>query len=285
MMLSMPQGRPFRILQITDFHNDRGEELARRTWQDIEAMAARWQPDFLAVTGDIWCGDDQPENAAYLMERDLARLAALNIPWAFTWGNHDHVESYAASHADLLQRPNCAMTTGSQLGSYRVRIAAARHEPWDLFFINTRGLWHPEEDWQWFEEETNRLRDADALAPALAFYHIPLWDYEDARQKGEYVGVAHEEVLCWGDDGTGLKRLAEHGRIRAGFCGHSHKCDFYFERAGITLAYGRVTGHGGYGGETLAKGAKIIDLDEDGTLDFFTIFADGATWRPEEPGA
>jgi len=281
MKLSMSRSRPFRMLHITDLHTDAGEQDALRTWQDLEAMVARWKPDFLAVTGDIWCGDDQPLSAPALMERDLQRLCAMNTPWSFTWGNHDHVESYAASHEDLRGRPNCVMTPGDELGNHRVRIEPDSGCAWDIFFINTRGQWHPDEDWVWFGEESARLRGANDSAPAVVFYHIPLWDYEDARLTGNYHGIAHEEVLCWGDDGTGLQRMTEHGHVKAGFAGHSHKCDFFFEKQGVTLAYGRVAGHGGYGGDMVEKGAKIIELHHDGALDFWTIFADGRVWRPD----
>ena len=116
--------------------------------------------------------------------------------------------------------------------------------------------------------------------PAVAFFHIPLKQYETARLAGRFAGAGNEEVLCWGDDGSILKRFKQAGTIRACFTAHSHRNDFYFEDDGITLAYGRATGHGGYG-DDLPKGAKLIVLDGNtGQISFQTVFADGRTWQP-----
>ncbi len=88
-------------------------------------------------------------------------------------------------------------------------------------------------------------------------------------------------MLCWGDeDGhveAALKAAGRNGgtgNVRACFCGHSHKNDFHFEEDGILFACGRATGHGGYGGEALKKGAKFIDLGRDrDDIAFRTVFA------------
>jgi len=45
--------------------------------------------------------------------------------------------------------------------------------------------------------------------------------------------------------------------------------------------YGRATGHAGYGGDKLRKGAKPIELDlRAGQYQQVTVFADGSRWRP-----
>jgi len=280
-----PDGR-FRVLLLTDFHNDADEDAARRTWDDVRDMVTRWQPHFLALAGDIWCGDAEPERARRLMDRDLLELAGIGLPWAFAWGNHDFMGRMAEDIAHLEAAPHSLMGACDAVGNCRVELRGPDEQQplWDFYFINSRDLWRPEEDWQWFEAESARLREERGrVLPSLLFFHIPLTQYEEARLAGQYTGIAREQVLCWGDDGTGVERIEAAGGVRACFCGHSHANDFQFERNGTIYAYGRATGHGGYGGEKLEKGAKIIDLnalDPAAPLDIYTVFADGSEWRP-----
>lgn len=285
--LTLPENGNFRILFLTDFHNDTGEDAARRTWDDIHDMVQQRRPNFLALGGDIWCGDEDPGRARRLMERDLQELADIGLPWAFAWGNHDYGGALAEDNRILRSAPCSAMGGSDDDGNCRVELWDPGHERilWDFYFINSRELWRPEEDWQWFESETARIREERGeTLPSLVFFHIPLAQYEEARLSGQYRGVAREQVLCWGDDGSGLERIEAAGGVRACFCGHSHTNDFQFERNGIIYAYGRATGHGGYGADRLSKGAKVIDIQPllpDAPLDIFTVFADGAEWRPD----
>ncbi|MNW61811.1 hypothetical protein D3C74_398990 [compost metagenome] len=46
----------------------------------------------------------------------------------------------------------------------------------------------------------------------------------------------------------------------AAFAGHDHDNDYIGVLHGITLAYGRVTGHNTYG--ALQRGARVIQLTE-----------------------
>ena len=276
------------ILQLTDFHSDAGEAFARRTYDDIRAITAHTEPDFLAVTGDIWCGDSMPEAAPALMDRDLDFLGSLGVPWAFVWGNHDYVGDLDQSRAKIAATKNALAPVGDGRGSFRIEIrdAAGSSALWDLFFLNSGLKWKLPGDTAWFEKEALRIRKKrGCVLPALVFVHIPLYEYERARLSGAYRGIAQEEVLHWGDDGQVLAALLRHGGVRACFAGHSHVNDFSCEAQGITLAYGRATGYGGYGGDQLEKGAKSIVLDT-GTnrLEFETVFASGSSWRPADGG-
>ncbi|MBI4557422.1 MAG: metallophosphoesterase [Candidatus Hydrogenedentes bacterium] len=272
----------FRVLQITDFHTDAGEDAAERTYADIRAMITHFRPHLLAVTGDIWCGDDKPELGPELMRRDLERLGALGVPWAFTWGNHDFIGDFDATTAQLRATPGAVMPAGDGRGNYRIEIVAARKAPvWDLFFLNSRTWCLLPEDTDWLVAEAARLGKLRGhIVPAIAFFHIPLKEYETARLSGTYRGIAQEEASFWGNDETRFQRIREAGCIRACFVGHSHVNDYYFHQDGIVLAYGRVTGHGGYGGELIQPGGKLITLHGDTErFEFITVFADGTAWQ------
>lgn len=276
-----PGDGTFRILQLTDFHNDVDETLAAKTHDAVRAMVAQTCPGFLAITGDIWCADDKPDQALKLMDRDLALFAELGVPWSFAWGNHDYVGDIHEALVRIASTPNAVAPRGDGRGSFRLAVthAMSRKVLWDLYFLNSGPTWNLPHDIQWFEEEARRCRkERGAAVPALVFVHIPLFEYERARLARRYTGEAHEEVLHWGDDGQVLASFKRAGIVRGCFVGHSHRNDFHFEQDGITLAYGRATGYGGYGGDRLEKGAKLIVLDtQNGTFTFSTVFPDGTS--------
>lgn len=274
------QDGTFRILVIADPHTDQDEDANARTWRDVHAMIDRFRPGLLVVLGDVWCGDDRPEQAREWMRRDLSVIASLGVPWAFVWGNHDYGVDTADGHAAVATADNAVPpdVTGPP-GDYRIAVAD-RHDDavlWDLFFLNSHTECLLREDVEWLEQETMRLRaERGRDVPALLFFHIPLKQYETARETGRAEGIGLEEVLYWGDDGTLIEGIKRAGNVRACFAGHSHRNDFYFVEDGVVFAYARATGYGGYG-DDVKKGAKLITLGP-ATLHFETVFADGSTW-------
>lgn len=275
-VVTMEPREPFRILMVTDFHDDASDELAARTHTDVRALAVRCRPHLLAATGDLWCSDVEPERAPARMQRVLDLFASLRIPWAMVWGNHDYTADFRAALQQIAHTPHSLLPPGNPDGSFRVEVRRV-DEPlprWDVFFINTREQWRLPEDLAWFEAEAQRLRETRGrVVPAVLFFHIPLRNYQRAIDEGRTVGCGDELVLHWGDDDDIAAPIIKRaGNVRACFCGHSHKNDFHFEEDGVLFAYGRASGHGGYGGEELSKGATLIELDADGDrLQFHTV--------------
>jgi hypothetical protein len=275
-------GRVFRILQLTDFHGDVSAYANERTRADVRAMVARHRPHFLAVTGDIWCGDARPETAAMWMTQELEFIASLQTPWAFCWGNHDYASDFEVAQARILATPHYAAPVSTARGECHLSVCDADGNiAWDLFFVNSGAEWHLPDDLEWFLARSKVLSESRGhIVPALLFFHIPLMRYQRAIDEGRAQGIALEEVLCWGDEAdTGADLLLSSPNLRTCFCGHSHRNDCWFEEDGVIFAYGRSTGYGGYG-DDLKKGAKLITLDlERGELDFETVFGDASTWR------
>ncbi|MCL4215787.1 MAG: metallophosphoesterase [Candidatus Hydrogenedentes bacterium] len=272
-----------RVLQLTDFHTDVDDALNDRTWQDARAMVSRFRPDLLAVTGDIWCGDDRPGEAQAWMTRDIDLLDSLAVPWAFTWGNHDWGVEDPAWHKQVRLAAMACMPEGDDRGNYRLEIRSRREArpEWDLYFLNSRTWCLESEDLAWFDAEVARTRDARGTdVPAIVYTHIPMQQYEDARVERRIHGLALEDALAWGNDRDRGEVFMRTGNVQAVFVGHSHKNDFYFVEKNVRFDYGRSTGHGGYGGEALAKGGKLLTLHENGKFDVCTVFADGSTWTP-----
>jgi predicted phosphodiesterase len=272
----------FHILQLTDFHDDIAEESTQRTHAEVRGLVERYSPDLLAITGDIWGGDTQPEKAATFMQRSLDLFASQRTPWFFTWGNHDYAVDFDAAQARIRATPSAVAPPGDGRGNFRITLCDRSNGDvqWDLFILNSGLTWELPGDIAWFQEESARLvQNRGGITPALAFFHIPLVQYEEARQAGTIVGTGPELADAWGDDGTVFEALQQAGNVRACFVGHSHSNDYYAELDGIVLAYGRCTGYGGYGGDELKRGGKLISIDTRArAFSFRTVFADGSAW-------
>lgn len=281
----------FRILVAADLHTDNDEAANARTWGDIKTLLNRFEPNLLVVLGDVWCGDNQPDRAVEWMRRDLTVLDGLGVPWAFVWGNHDYGVDTDWGRASVAAAARSIISCGDGRGNCRAEVVRScdREPLWDLFFLNSHTLCLMPEDIAWFEQETRRMQaKRGRLLPALAFFHIPLKQYETARLEGRVEGIALEEASYWGDDGTRIEGLVRPGNIRACFVGHSHNNDYHFKQDGVVFAYARATGYGGYGAETVPKGAKLIVLGpEQDRFDFGTVFAepDRASRIPGPTGA
>jgi hypothetical protein len=215
------------------------------------------------------------------MEFVVPVLSRLGVPWAFTWGNHDVTEDYPAAHELLEKAGNSLYRGGATHGDYRIEVRArdakeTDHPALDLFFMNSdrTGL----TAWQlsWLEKT---LKALGRKTPALAFFHIPTIDYEKVYQSGVTAGVKLEKVCNEQEAGESFPALAAAGTIRACFCGHDHLNDYMVSKNNIDLHYGRATGHGGYGGDRLRKGAKVIEVDlPTGKYTQYTVFSDGTRW-------
>ena len=99
--------------------------------------------------------------------------------------------------------------------------------------------------------------------PALAFFHIPLPEYNEAASHENAIlrGTRMEEA-CAPKLNTGMfAAMKESGDVMGMFVGHDHDNDYAVMWKGILLAYGRFTG-GNTEYNHLPNGARIIVLDE-----------------------
>ncbi len=98
--------------------------------------------------------------------------------------------------------------------------------------------------------------------PALAFFHIPLPEYNEVWDQHLCGGVKQEPVCCPRIN-TGLfAAFYEAGDVRGVFVGHDHVNDFEGNLHGIRLCYGRASGYNTYGKEGFPRGARLIRLRE-----------------------
>ena len=99
--------------------------------------------------------------------------------------------------------------------------------------------------------------------PALAFFHIPLPEYnEAAANENAILRGTRMEKACAPKLNTGMfAAMKEAGDVMGVFVGHDHVNDYAVMWKNILLAYGRFTG-GNTEYNHLPNGARIIVLNE-----------------------
>jgi hypothetical protein len=291
------------IAQFTDLHWHNGEPEDLQTRALIEAVLAAEQPDLAVLTGDVLEGRRCHDPAASCREA-VRPLDERGVPWAAVFGNHD--DEGALDRAGLMSvqeaSPNCLSEPGpasvTGVGNYLLRVesSAGRAAAAALYFLDSGSYapagpghyaWIQRDQTAWFLARSRALAaerpPAEAPRPALAFFHIPLPEYDEVWDFHSCRGCKFEAVFCPALNSGFFAALHQAGDVIGTFVGHDHVNDFMGSLHGIRLCYGRATGYNTYGREGFRRGARLIELQE-GIRDFTTwLRLDDGTAVREQP--
>ena len=278
----------FHIVQFTDIHwNNSRPDLMLPVRKCMECVLDAEHPDLVILTGDIFTGT--PNRA--VVDSVLAPIIGRKLQWAVTFGNHDDEQDMTREqlYEYLSTLPGNLTSTVKGIsgvtnyilpvtGNGSDRIASAIYV-FDSHAYSaaeaTKGYdWIKRDQIRWYESCSRSLTQANGgkPLPALAFFHIPLPEYNYAAQdeKSLLIGT-RKEKSCAPVVNSGLfTALLDVGDVMATFVGHDHVNDYLTLYKGIVLGYGRFTGgnttyHDIPGG----NGARVIILKE-GKRDFRT---------------
>ena len=290
----------FNIVQFTDIHWHNGESADQKSASLMESVAQAESPDLIVLTGDILSGGGC-NDAAESMRQIMEILERCGTPWAAVFGNHDdegtanrHELMQVMQESDLsLSEPGPGEIPG--VGNYvlTVQNSDASKLAALLYFIDS-GSYAPTDiggyDWirraqiEWYLGESARYTaSAGHPLPALAFFHIPIPEYDEVWDFHTCYGVKYEDV-CAPRINTGFfAALHEAGDVMGTFVGHEHINDFWGDLHGIRLCYGRTTGYNTYGKDGFPRGTRVIELQE-GERQFETwLHLDNGTIVREQP--
>jgi len=276
----------FTIVQFTDTHFCNAEPADELTRALMEQTLDAEQPDLVMLTGDVIGGGSCLDPAAswrYAVEPIERR----GIPWAAVFGNHDDEGSLSRRELMALQQSfaHCLSEPGpsevSGVGNYVLPVLSAHDgRPAALLYgIDSNSYsetrldgygWIRRDQIAWYLETSARFREElGELLPALAFFHIPIPEYNEVWDWHPCVGVKYENVCCPRINTGFFAALHEAGDVMGTFVGHDHINDYEGNLYGIRLCYGRGSGFNTYGREGFPKGARVIQLEE-GVRDFKT---------------
>ncbi|CAM2976897.1 metallophosphoesterase family protein [Paenibacillus sediminis] len=267
----------FTIVQFTDVHWQKGDELDQKSLLLMRNIMHAEKPDLIVYTGDTIysMGCDDPIAA---LRQAVSISEELGIPWAVVFGNHD-------AEAGVTREELMAICTGSKfglsepgpktisgIGNHVITVIGNKdNAPAARLYFLDSGDYAPESiggyGWiqpdqiAWFRNESMSFSHNNGrLVPALAFFHIPLQEYKQLWEQGSTRGTKEEEVCCAQINSGMYAAMLECRDVIAVFAGHDHLNDYGGDWNGIKLYYGRATGYNTYGFEH--RGARIIRMRE-----------------------
>jgi hypothetical protein len=258
----------FLIAQFTDLHLSEGKEPDLKTQALVAAVLDAEKPDLAVLTGDVIAGAGNPcADAPGAWKLAVDPMEARGIPWAAALGNHDDEGSHSregllqvqAQFKLCLSHPGPDGLPGH--GNFILDIEDdARLYVLDSLAYGPEGIsqyaWISLDQIQWFRE---RAVEA-AGRKGLAFFHIPLPEYDEVWRTQVCRGHKFEKVCCPTLNSGLFSAMVEAKNIAGVFVGHDHINDYEGTLHGIRLCYGRSGGYNSYGKEGFPRGARLIRL-------------------------
>jgi len=269
----------FKIAQFTDTHFYKGGPRSQEVLDNIMAVVEAEDPDLIILTGDIVTG--KPTIESWEILSDL--LISYKIPYAVTFGNHE--DEAEASRIGLLEylseRPYCLISDdgGEEVKGYGNYLLPVYNQEGTaeklIFCMDSRSYslakdkgvegygWFDRSQISWFAENNQAWLDKNPELQSLLFFHIPLPEYGQAFDHGEFRKGVRMEEECSPKINTGMfSELVLQGNVLGTFVGHDHDNNYVAQLYNIALCYGYFSGGNSYGDLPL-NGARLILLEED----------------------
>lgn len=267
----------FKIVQFTDvhfqFHNPASAVALKRINEVLDAE----RPDLVIFTGDVVYA--APADTA--MRAVLSCVSSRKIPFVVTFGNHDNEQGKSRSelydlirtipfniHLDRgnVESPDYILPLKSSDGKKDAALLYCLDSHSYSKLPDVKGYdWLTFDQVNWYRQQSaayTAKNDGQPL-PALAFFHIPLPEYNQAASDENAIMVGTRmEKACAPALNTGMfAAMKEAGDVMGTFVGHDHDNDYAVMWHGILLAYGRFTG-GNTEYNHLSNGARVILMKE-----------------------
>lgn len=267
-----------KIVQFTDTHIELDKKRNLDVYEKLVPQILEYEkPDLVVVTGDI-VTDDNPEKGLSKLTEVFIKAG---IPYAIAFGNHDseHKLSRKEVTAYIEKLPGILNKNDKKSGGYTNFVLPVYGKSGKksalLYFMDSNDYstlqpmiggwgWFTHEQVNWYRKQSKKhtIENNGIPYPALAFFHIPFPEYEDAWNNKTNPPIGgKEEDICSPLINTGMfAAMAESGDVMGTFVGHDHHNDYIGVHYGIALAYGRVA-------KTNSKfnpgpGARVIVLKE-----------------------
>lgn len=268
----------FKIVQFTDVHYIHGNPKSAISLERINEVLDAEKPDLVLFTGDIIFGQPAEEGLRTIMNLTSSR----KIPFGVTFGNHDDEQGLTRTQLfDILQTIPYNLTDsvtgigGASNFIIPLKSSDGKKDAAILYCFDShaysqiKGIGGYDyikfDQIQWYRENSRKYtkQNGGTPLPSLAFFHIPLPEYNQAASDETAVLVGtRKEKACAPQLNSGMfAAMKEMGDMSGVFVGHDHDDDYAVFWKGILLAYGRYTG-----GDTvynnLSNGARVIEMTE-----------------------
>ncbi|WP_127593046.1 metallophosphoesterase family protein [Paenibacillus lautus] len=279
----------FVIVQFSDVEFIDAEDLDPETplldsmtKATMERIIAIEQPDLVVFAGDL-TASARSKDPLQSFRSAVAVAEESRVAWAAVFGNHDSEGSLPRKrmHEEQLLHEYCVAQPDppgvSGAGNYVLTIDDRAGKPAAALFFLDSGDYSPIAavggyDWirrdqiEWYVSESRQLaeRNGGAPLPALAFFHIPLPEYDEVWKTSVCEGHCSEWISSPKVNSGLFAAMVEMGDVMGTFVGHDHSNDYCGTLHGIRLCYGRSTRYVSYVDgmrkDKFPTGARVIRL-------------------------
>lgn len=276
--LSFNKDGKFKIAQFTDLHWSNTSPNCTKTVEVIKHVLTAEQPNIAILTGDVVTDEPAKEGWASI----IAIFEEARVPFAVTLGNHDGEAGISkASIFDMLEAspwfigergPEDVFGYGNCV--LPIHSSASTAKPSALLYLFDSNDYPPvtkygHYDWihydqiEWYRTQSKDYtqRNSNMPLPALAFFHIPVLEFNNVVGRTTTLGTKEEGVAAPRINSGLFSSMVDMGDVMGVFVGHDHDNDYIGIEYDIALGFGRKTGADAYG--ILEKGARIIEMYED----------------------
>lgn len=270
----------FKIVQFTDLHwnsNPDNQEHNDSTELLMRNIIETEKPDLVVITGDIVVSKGAKRGWTQVTKP----MTDSQTPFAITFGNHDTESDLSKSQVLELLKANPYNLTSDAgkevdgVGNTALAISSStgKKDAWLIYLLDSHAYvkdslmgyydWIKKSQIDWYVNQSRKYAiENSKILPAIAFFHIPIQEYEIVRNYKVTMGN-HSEEVCSSVINSGLfYAFLQQKDVMATFVGHDHNNDYIGSLANISLAYGRKTGYCPAYKEVLARGARVIELHE-----------------------
>jgi len=270
----------FTIVQFTDVHISTNQVKNNLT-QELQRNILSWvKPDLVVLSGDgVYTSD--PVASGWFEDqwnKFTAPMVEAQIPYAYTFGNHDDEGDLTRRQIVRLDQTNPYSLRNESEGipdtaNFRLPVYASQNDSQlaaHLWVLDsgaygcedvTVGSGCIESDViDWYDEESQKIKaEHGTNVHHLAYFHIPLPEFLNLYNDEKFYGHAPEKIHCAVKNTGFFEAVKKNGDISAMFVGHDHNNDFGGWYDGVELAYGRKSGYNTYGDR---HGARVVVLKE-----------------------
>jgi len=202
--------------------------------------------DLLVLNGDIFMTADKN-----IVDRFFSWLDSIDIPFAFTYGNHDLQGHYSRYYIDSVIKKSKNSMVSNPLDddvygdcNYAINLLNSSNKvSWQLYFFDSNNYAgkkydHIHDDQvEWYEKMVNDNTSLNgALSPSLTWFHIPFeefneaWEikgkknygYDDeANKSGAYI-MMEGKVSSSSEESLLFEKMQELGANKGVVVGHDH---------------------------------------------------------------
>jgi len=267
----------FTIAQFTDTHFYLGGENSQEVLDNMKEVLENEGVDLVILTGDIVTG--KPTMKSWEVLSDL--LISYKTPYTVTFGNHE--DEAEASREELLsylsERPYCLISDqgGMQVKGIGNHILPLYNEKGVaeklIYCMDSRSYslakdqgvegygWFDQSQIRWFTENNEKWLSKNPEIQALLFFHIPLHEYAQAFDHGDFKLGKRKEKECSPKINTGMfAEMVLQRNVLGTFVGHDHVNNYVAQLHNIALCYGYFSGGNSYGSRPL-NGARLIQME------------------------